>query len=499
MNKLTPETQRPCQGLASEQGSSISQPTGNSGTHFVTMATDSQSQSLAVDTSAMVANGTPAPVTISLASRCAESLPESMPDNDNPTTAKDTAKVPDKNLRIYSEVNLSNCATSDAIVTEPVEVRPPPLSIPDRNPQMIRESENLENMAEQRLVPARDWEILHSALLRICGLPDNPDRAVTDHSLLAYFIGWLSSAPKQPPPEWFIMEAVYAFFTLTPPDPVHPRHREQQLLQQFMRSSVSTWLHRMAAGKNMVAVEAGLRRAGVDINHKYGKSDYCDTICCFTVSETPPCCSILGDTPLIVAYRNKHWNMLGTLLEAKDSDITQLTYGKKHLLCRLFTLRENSLIDDNSLMSLTKISLKKHARKTVNSETPGWGRQVPLALYAFIHAALNGVNTRLMTTILANYPWVRPLLKENQIATNLVFDVAQGEKELPHTLDYLLNLPDENGQPLIELKRSRERLGSKSYRINITQPGKDTQSGRVVSHAVGNFGGLVIPAGIKKR
>ena len=97
---------------------------------------------------------------------------------------------------------------------------------------------------------------------------------------------------------------------------------------------------------------------------------------------------------------------------------------------------------------------------------------MPLALYAFIHAALNGLNTRLMTTILADYPWVRPLLKEDQIATNLVFDVAQGEKELPHTLDYLLNLPDENGQPLIEVKRSRERLASKGYRINITQPGK---------------------------
>ena len=62
MNKTNPrKRQGPVKGFASEQGSSISQPTGNSGSHFVTMATDSQSQSLAVGTSAMVANGTPAP------------------------------------------------------------------------------------------------------------------------------------------------------------------------------------------------------------------------------------------------------------------------------------------------------------------------------------------------------------------------------------------------------------------------------------------------------
>ena len=128
-------------------------------------------------------------------------------------------------------------------------------------------------MAEQRLVPARDWEILHSALLRICGLPDDPDRAVTDHGLLAYFMGWLSSAPKQPPPEWFIMRAICAFFTLTPPpDPVHPRHRETTIIAAVLCDPLSVpgstgWQRE----KNMVAVEAGLRRAGVDINHRYEK------------------------------------------------------------------------------------------------------------------------------------------------------------------------------------------------------------------------------------
>ncbi len=493
MNRLTAEMQFPCQGLASEQPSSISQSAGNSGAHSVSIATHSQSEWLAAGESALLANGTPAPVLRALANRSAESLPESMPGSHNPPAAEGTATAADKNLRICPEANVSN---SDAIVAEPVKVSPPPVSThPDRNPGMIRESESQENLTEQRLIPASNREILRSALLRICGLPDDIN---TDNGILASCVGWLSG-PKWRSPEWFIMEAVEAFFRLKKTaNKVQPPHREQQLLQQFMGSSVCTWLHRMAAGKNLVSVEAGLRRAGVDINHKYERGDYCHSVCCKTSYDKRPCCSIPGDTPLMLAERNEHWNMLGTLLEADDTDIRQLTYGKEHLLCRLFKFRANFGIDDSSLMSLTKIILKKYARKMVNSEPPRWGRQVPLALYAFIHAALKGVNTRLMTTILADYPWVRPLLKEDETATNLLFDVATGNEELPHTIDYLLDLQDQNGQLLIEVERFNDRNGSRGYRIGITQPAKDNHPRRVVSRSVTNLPGLVLQAGIKK-
>ncbi|WP_257296612.1 hypothetical protein [Endozoicomonas sp. YOMI1] len=123
----------------------------------------------------------------------------------------------------------------------------------------------------------------------------------------------------------------------------------------------------------------------------------------------------------MLAERNEQWNMLGTLLDADDTDITQLTFGKEHLLCRLFKFRANFDIDDSSLMSLTKIILKN-----------------------------------------------------------------------------LLDLQDQNGQPLIEMERFNERNGSKGYRICITQPGKATRSRRVAARSVANLPGLVLPAGIKK-
>ena len=275
-----------------------------------------------------------------------------------------------------------------------------------------------------------DQKMLYITLLRRCGLRTDTNY---DH-------GYLS-------PGWFIKAAVDAFYpTITHSFPVQTPDRGQKLLEQFAQSNEGLWLHRMAAAMNLVAVADCLHSAGVDINHIYDSWDSYSP-CCEIMRDTP-FRAIRGDTPLIMAACNRHWNMVGILLES-GAHIEQLEWGQEHLLHSLFESRVHGKIDDKTLIALTEIILKWYAGRRVVCCIDDWGKIVPLALYAFIQAALKGVDTQLNASILAQHPWFLKYLQMENLAARLVTTLIKGELDLPHTIQYLLDLQAPDGQTLI--------------------------------------------------
>lgn len=296
-------------------------------------------------------------------------------------------------------------------------------------------TDTIAGAALKRITSGR--ELLSNALLRICcpGLnTDTKTSAETDPGTWASFKHWLENTGIVIPgsPEWHIRDSVYDFYRTKRPVedlPAETPDREQQLLHQFTQSTSAEWLYRAAVENNLVALEAYLRNAGVNINSCH-----------------------LRSTPLDRAVECNQWGMVETLLES-GADIMPppQDYFKTHLLHQLFSVRSVNSIDDKTLAMLTEKILKRHAGEMVISNSPPhWGRHVPLALYAFTQTALSGVDARLMATILTQYPWVRPHLQANHTAEELIVNVILGTQDLPLTVQFLLDLKGSDGQPMID-------------------------------------------------
>lgn len=193
-----------------------------------------------------------------------------------------------------------------------------------------------------------------------------------------------------------------------------------QLLSQLANSPSGERLYRKAVAANLVGIEYILRNAGVNINHQSKKS---------------------GNTPLIAAVLNHHWDMASTLIEAGAEASTTDKIGQ-HVLQLLFKYWSSDKIDDTQHKDLImKILTNQKDNKKI--KLPGGDKS--LSVYAFSQAASIG-HTVFLNTLLLKTPNTMDDLKDNGEAKEVLILLATSHQNLSHVVKFLLSVKDHRGR-----------------------------------------------------
>ena len=191
-----------------------------------------------------------------------------------------------------------------------------------------------------------------------------------------------------------------------------------QLLRQLANSPSGEKLYRKAVAGNLGGIEYLLRNAGVNINYQSKKS---------------------GNTPLIAAVLNHHWDMASTLIEAGAAASATNKTGQ-HVLQLLFKYRLDK-IDDKQHQDLI---LKILARQKDNKKIELSGGEISLSVYAFRQAATIG-HLPLLNKLLFNTPKTMDELKRNGEAKEVLILLATSHANLSQVVKHLLEVKDCKG------------------------------------------------------
>lgn len=116
-----------------------------------------------------------------------------------------------------------------------------------------------------------------------------------------------------------------------------------ELLAGFVKSPQGERLYRKAVASNMAGIEKLLRGAGVNIDHRSSKS---------------------GNTPLIAAALNNHWDMVLTLIDA-GARPDMLNKDYQDILELIFEASSKKKIDNDQRNNYVVKILKQHGGKTI--------------------------------------------------------------------------------------------------------------------------------------
>nr|WP_286198339.1 hypothetical protein [Salinisphaera sp. G21_0] len=169
-----------------------------------------------------------------------------------------------------------------------------------------------------------------------------------------------------------------------------------------------------------------MRKAGVDINHQSLKS---------------------GNTPIMAAARENHWEMVSLLLSKK---VRVDTHNKSdyHLLEMIFCARINKKITDKQQHDLTLKVLKSQPDARI--KVAQGKEEKLLALYAFQYA-ISEKNFPLCNALLEQNASLVTALQQEPIRSKIIMDVVTDYYDRPLTTTYLVNLKNSKGQPLLNL------------------------------------------------
>lgn len=190
------------------------------------------------------------------------------------------------------------------------------------------------------------------------------------------------------------------------------------LLSKLAKSPSGEKLYRKAVAGNLGGIENLLRSAGVNINHQSKKS---------------------GNTPLIAAVLNHHWDMASTLIEAGAEASATNKIGQ-HALQLLFKYRLDKTDDKQHQDLIIKILVKQKDNKKIKLSEG----EIPLSVYAFRQAATIG-HLPLLNKLLYRTPNTMDELKRNGEAKEVLILLATSHANLSQTVKHLLDVKDRNG------------------------------------------------------
>lgn len=190
------------------------------------------------------------------------------------------------------------------------------------------------------------------------------------------------------------------------------------LLGQLAKSPSGEKLYRKAVAGNMSGIEYLLRSAGVNINHQSKKS---------------------GNTPLIAAVLNHHWDMVSTLIEAGAAASATNKTGQ-HVLQLLFKYRLDKIDDVQHQDLIIKILAKQKDNKKIKLSDG----DISLSVYAFRQAATIG-HLPLLNKLLYRTPNTMDELKRNGEAKEVLILLATSHANLSQVVKHLLDVKDRNG------------------------------------------------------
>lgn len=200
------------------------------------------------------------------------------------------------------------------------------------------------------------------------------------------------------------------------------------LLGRFAKSPYGERLYRKSVARNDASIESFLRVLGVNINHQSEKS---------------------GNTPLIAAAINCHWDMVATLLDF-GAKANLLNKDRQHILQLIFQSGADKKLNDEEHDNLIlKILMGQSTDKLDESINR---LCVPLSIYAVTEASLKG-NHRLLNILLSDVPGIIHELRHNQAGNKmLVKVVTHYGHDFPDVIDLLLQLKDSNGVQVLNPK-----------------------------------------------
>lgn len=219
-----------------------------------------------------------------------------------------------------------------------------------------------------------------------------------------------------------IEEAVNNFFQSLKKAEGLPANSEpielDQLLSQLANSPSGEKLYRKAVAGNLGGIEHTLRSAGVNINHQSKKS---------------------GNTPLIAAVLNHHWDMASTLIEA-GAEASATNKTGQHVLQLLFKFRLDKINDMQHRDLVIKILTKQKDNKKIKLSDG----EIPLSVYAFRQAATIG-HIPLLSKLLSSTPNTMAELKCNGEAKEVLILLVTSHANLSLVVKFLLDVRDRNG------------------------------------------------------
>lgn len=191
-----------------------------------------------------------------------------------------------------------------------------------------------------------------------------------------------------------------------------------ELLDGFVKSPQGERLYRKAVASNMAGIEKLLRGAGVNIDHQSSKS---------------------GNTPLIAAALNNHWDMVLTLIDSgARADI--LNKDKQHFLGLIFEASSKKKIDNDQLSNYVVKILKQHGGKTITVVD----KDQSISGYAAKLAALRG-DIDFLKLLVNEVPRLGRDLELHHDGREILFLLVTSDENLSEVVRYILQAKYSNG------------------------------------------------------
>ena len=197
--------------------------------------------------------------------------------------------------------------------------------------------------------------------------------------------------------------------------------REQtwlELLDGFVKSPQGERLYRKAVASNMAGIEKLLRGAGVNIDHQSSKS---------------------GNTPLIAAALNNHWDMVLTLIDA-GARPDMLNKDEQHILGLIFEASSKKKIDNDQRNNYVVKILKQHGGKTITVVD----KAQSISGYAAKLAALRG-DVNLLQLLVNEVPRFGRDLELHHDGQKILVLLVTSDENLSKVVRYILQAKYSNG------------------------------------------------------
>lgn len=191
-----------------------------------------------------------------------------------------------------------------------------------------------------------------------------------------------------------------------------------ELLDGFVKSPQGERLYRKAVASNMAGIEKLLRGAGVNIDHQSSKS---------------------GNTPLIAAALNNHWDMVLTLIDA-GARPNILNKDEQHILGLIFEASSKKKIDNDQRNNYVVKILKQHGGKTITVVD----KAQSISGYAAKLAALRG-DISLLKLLVSEVPRLGRDLELHHDGQKILVLLVTSDENLSEVVKYILQAKYSNG------------------------------------------------------
>ena len=195
-------------------------------------------------------------------------------------------------------------------------------------------------------------------------------------------------------------------------------HRWLELLDGFVKSPQGERLYRKAVASNMAGIEKLLRGSGVNIDHQSSKS---------------------GNTPLIAAALNNHWDVVLTLIDA-GARPDMLNKDYQDILELIFEASSKKKIDNDQRNNYVVKILKQHGGKTITVVD----KDQSISGHAAKLAALRG-DINLLKLLVSKVPQLGRDLELHHDGREILFLLVTSDENLSGVVRYILQAKYSNG------------------------------------------------------